>query len=326
MHLKLLRAVAAAAVLGGTATLGLGFTQPALAATTNVGCTTADLISAMDSYTSGDTLVLTPHCTYWVTASLPTVMHTLTIEGNNANIVRTRSADPFSIFVVGSANGHLTLENVNVTNGGGEGIDGGAIHIDPGTVKIYGGTFHNNNVSELTEDYGKGGAIYNLDGTLTVSGATFTDNSAYEGGAVYSEGTTRSATLNRGVYVGNHAEYGGAIFNDDNDMTINQGNLRYDSAEQGGAIYNEYDVTANDTLFSMNSANGEDGEDGEGGAIYNDDETVTLNHSLIEVNHAHEGGGIFNYESGTVTLSFDQINQNTPDNCDPTDTIDGCVG
>ena len=146
------------------------------------------------------------------------------------------------------------------------------------------------------------------------------------GGAVYSEGTTRSATLNRGVYVGNHAEYGGAIFNDDNDMTINQGNFRYDSAarRKGGAIYNEYDVTATDTLFSMNSANGEDGE---GGAIYNDDETVTLNHSLIEVNHAAtRAAASLTTRAGPSPYRSDQINQNTPDNCDPTDTIDGCVG
>ena len=42
------------------------------------------------------------------------------------------------------------------------------------------------------------------------------------------------------------------------------------------------------------------------------------------------GGGIYWYnddDGGTnVTLSFDQINQNTPDNCVPTETIDGCTG
>src|SRR5579863_8629945 len=57
MHLKLLRAAAAVAVLGGTATLGLG-TQAAMATTTTVDCNTADLVTAMTSYTTGDTLVL----------------------------------------------------------------------------------------------------------------------------------------------------------------------------------------------------------------------------------------------------------------------------
>ena len=64
--------------------------------------------------TSGDTLVLAPHCTYWVSAQLPSVMHTLTIDGNDASIVRTHRHAAFSIFVVGCATGDLTLENVNV--------------------------------------------------------------------------------------------------------------------------------------------------------------------------------------------------------------------
>jgi predicted outer membrane repeat protein len=324
MHLKLLRAAAAVAVLGGTATLGLG-TQAAMATPTTISCSTTALVTAMTG-ANGVTLSLSPHCTYWVTASLPTVMHSVTIIGNNANIVRTNSADPFSIFIVGCANGNLTLDNVNVSNGGGAGVDGGAIYMDPGTVTVNGGTFSNNNADYLEPNGGYGGAIYNYHGTLTVNGATFTDNNATDyGGAVYSEGTVASATFTHDMFVGNDAEWGGAIYNDDNDMTINQGNFRYNNAEYGGAIYNTYDLTVNDTLFSMNSATGEYGE---GGAIYNDDETVHLNHSLIEVNHASDGGGgIYDEDGGVdVYLAFDQINGNTPDNCEPTETIDGCVG
>jgi len=324
MHLKLLRAAAAVAVLGGTATFGLGLTQPALAATTNVDCSTPDLVTAMTypNYASGDTLVLAPHCTYWVTAALPTIMHTLTIEGNNDNIVRTHSAAAFSVFIVGCEAGNLTLENVNVSNGGGAGIDGGAIHMDPGTVHVYGGTFSDNNADYLEPNGGDGGAIYNFDGDLTVSGATFTDNSATDyGGAIYNQNNDGASTVSHTSFIGNDAEYGGALYTDDNNMTIDQGNFRYNSAEYGGAVYNDNFVTANDTLFMMNTASDE------GGAIYNDEETVTLNHSLIEVNHARDGGGgIYNDGDGIVTLHFDQINANTPDNCEPTETIDGCVG
>lgn len=320
MHLKLLRAAAVVAVLGGTATFGLGSTQMAMAATTNVDCNTADLITAMTSYTSGDTLVLAPHCTYWVTASLPTVMHTLTIQGNNANIVRTNSSDPFSIFIVGCTNGHLTLENVNVRNGGGAGVDGGAVYIDPGTLTVYGGTFSNNNADYLDPNGGDGGAIYNYHGTLTVNGATFTDNGAtYDGGAIYSENNTSTALLSHDSFIGNEAEDGGAIYNEDNNMTIDQGNFRYNGAEYGGAVYNDYTLTAGDTLFMMNTASDE------GGAIYNED-NLTLNHSLVEVNKAHDGGGGIYNDEETVDLHFDQINQNAPDNCEPVNTIDGCVG
>lgn len=322
MHLKLLRAAAVVAVLGGTATFGLGSTPMAMAATTNVDCSTPDLITAMTypNYASGDTLNLAPHCTYWLTAQLPSVMHTLTINGNGASLVRTHSASSFSVLVVGCAAGNLTLENVNITNGGGPSDeDGGAIDVTNNSAQltIYGGTFSHNNVTQY------GGAIDNM-GTLTVQGATFTDNSAEYGGAIYSDNNVSNATLTHDSFIGNSATYGGAIDNDDNNMVINQGNFRYNAADEGGAIYNDYNLTTNNTLFSMNTAWGEDAL---GGAIYNDDETVTLNHTLVEVNRARGGGGgIYDYEAGSVTLHFDQINQNVPDNCEPTETIDGCVG
>jgi len=320
MHLKLLRAAAVVAVLGGTATFGLGSTQMAMAATTNVDCSTPDLITAMTDYVSGDTLNLAPHCTYWLTAQLPSVMHTLTINGNGASLVRSHSASSFSVLVVGCANGNLTLENVNITNGGGPSDeDGGAIDVtnNSASLTIYGGTFSNNNVTEY------GGAIDN-EGTLTVQGATFTDNGAEYGGAIYSDNNVSNATLTHDSFIGNSAYEGGAINNDDNNMVINSGNFRYNTADEGGAIYNDFKVTTNNTLFSMNTASGEDAE---GGAIYNNDETVILNHTLVEVNRARGGGGgIYDYDSGSVTLHFDQINQNIPDNCEPTEFIDGCVG
>ena len=314
MHLKLLRAAAAVAILGGTATFGLG-TQAALATTTFVPCGT-DLTTVITSSTSG-TFSLAPGCTYWVTSQL-TVMHAVTIYGNHASIVRTSDSDPFSIFVVAGTYGDLTLYNVNVRNGGGDSIDGGAIHINyPATVNVYGGTF-SNNTAISGEGGGYGGAIDNLDATLNVSGATFVNNSAtYDGGAVYSNND--DATLNHSSFVGNSAEYGGAIYNLDSDMTISQGNFRYNSAIDGGAIYNDWNVTVNGSLFAMNNASEN------GGAIYNSD-TLNLNHSLLTVNNASNGGGGIYNDDETVYLVFDQINQNFPDNCEPVDTITGCVG
>ena len=320
MHLKLLRGAATVAILGGTMTLGLGFTQAALASTTPVDCSTVDLVSAMTGYTSGDTLILAPHCTYWLTGStgLPPVMHTLTIVGHDSTFIKRSydNANSFSIFTVGSV-GNLTLDNVNVSNGGGsDQEDGGAIYIDPGTVTIHGGTFSHNNTSEY------GGAIDNDLGTLTVDGATFTDNSSEYGGAIYSKSPVATATLDGDTFSHNYAsDEGGAIYNYDNDMTITDGNFRYNTAPDGGAIYNYYDLTITHTLFSMNSASDE------GGAIYNyEDETVTIDLSPIIVNHASDGGGGIYNDDGTVTLARDLIYVNTPNNCDPTGTITGCIG
>jgi polymorphic membrane protein len=336
MH-KLLRAAAVVAVLGGTATLGLG-TQAAMATPTthNVLCSTNatdGLIYWMTSanYATGDTLSLAPHCTYWVSGPLPSVMKGLIIDGNGASIVRNTNT-PFSIFVVGCAAGDLTLNGVNVKNGGGAGVDGGAVDVTNSlaTLNVNGGTFSGNSADFNDTVGGYGGAIAN-EGILNVVGATFTGNSANWGGAVYSENSTESAMLDHDSFTNNNANEGGAIYNDDNDMSISADSFRTNSATgedgEGGAIFNDYtlevDVTVNagDSLFMMNTASYE------GGAIYNDAETVNLAHSLVELNRAWEGGGgIYNDGAGVVVLSTDEIIQNSPNNCDPTDTIDGCFG
>ena len=63
-------------------------------------------------------------------------MHTVVIDGHDASIVRPHSADSFSIFVVGCSTGNLTLENVNVRDGGGAAaIDGGAIDVTTATPR-----------------------------------------------------------------------------------------------------------------------------------------------------------------------------------------------
>jgi predicted outer membrane repeat protein len=325
MHLKILRAAATVALLGGTATLGLGSTQAALAdptpTTTLVDCSTTDLIYAMNNYTSGDTLVLTPDCTYWVTNTtgpLPTVMHTLTIVGHDSTFIErshTEGTDPFSIFTVGCTNGNLTLVDVNVSNGGGTAIDGGAINIDPGTVTVKGGTFSDNNAPD-----GYGGAIDNDEGTLTVQGATFTGNSSEWGGAIYSENGVAEATLSADNFFDNSATYGGAVYNDDNDMTISADNFRYNTAtDDGGAIYNDYWLVIAHSAMGQNSAE-------YGGGVYNSDDetTLTIANSALTLNQAtDDGGGLYNDE-GDVTLSHDTISFNTPDNCDP--DLTGCRG
>jgi len=323
MHLKLLRAAAAVAVLGGTATFGLGV-QAAMATTTNVDCNTADLVTAMTypNYASGDTLVLAPHCTYWLTGStgLPTIMHTLTIQGHDSTWIK-RSYDnenSFSIFAVGCANGNLTLDDVNVSNGGGpEADDGGAVYMDPGTLTVNGGTFSDNNTTEA------GGAIYNYHGTVTVNHATFIGNSSADGGALWSENNVSTAALSHDLFVNNDAQYGGAIYNYDNNMTIGGSTFRFNSATgedaEGGAIYNDYDVTISGSAFMLNNASYE------GGAIYNNEEsTVTMNHSQLTVNRATEGGGGIYNDGATVTLSWNLIIANVPDNCEPIGTISGC--
>jgi hypothetical protein len=51
---------------------------------------------------------------------------------------------------------------------------------------------------------------------------------------------------------------------------------------------------------------------------------VNLTHSEVRRNSAAHGGGIYN-NGGNVTLSHSKIDGNTPDNCEPTNSIAGCT-
>jgi hypothetical protein len=52
---------------------------------------------------------------------------------------------------------------------------------------------------------------------------------------------------------------------------------------------------------------------------------LTVRHSEVEHNTAAHGGGIFN-NNGSVTLSHSEVTGNHVDNCEPANTIAGCVG
>ncbi len=47
---------------------------------------------------------------------------------------------------------------------------------------------------------------------------------------------------------------------------------------------------------------------------------------MIDGNTATSGGGgIYNYDDGTVTLTTTSVVSNHPDNCEPVNTISGCA-
>jgi predicted outer membrane repeat protein len=325
MHLKLLRIAASTALCGGVVTLGFVSTQAAMAVpatVVNVPCDTGTLITDMTSPADNTVLNLAANCTYSLTGStgLPTVTNEVTINGHNSWIQRSYgNTNSFSIFVVDStveSSADLILKSVNVANGGGSGTyDGGAIDIDntyPSSVSIYGGTFTDNN----TTDYG--GAISNR-GTLTVQGATFTGNSSADGGAISSYNSVATATLVHDTFSHNSAsDDGGAIYNNDNNMIVTDSFFNHNSADDGGAIYNYYGLTIKHSQITHNSASSY------GGGVYNDDD-ATINASLIMFNTAGSGaGGIYNDDE--TYLSADVINLNRPDQCEPLNTIAGCVG
>jgi predicted outer membrane repeat protein len=391
MQLKLPTVAARTAAAGVAAVLCLGGAQAALAAprprASAVPCNGAALHTAISDAASGATLYLTPGCTYVLTAGLPAIAETLTIDGRGATVERSYASGTadFSVFTVDAIGGDLNLNNVNVRHGGGDTDEyGGAINSN-GTVAIDGGTFRDSDGGYY------GGAIYN-DGSLTVRNAAFLDNASYYagaidnyddlsitgtsfigntswdgyGGAIYTKGvdvqiadstfTDNSTdyeggaidndyvmTLTGSAFTGNEAEYGGAVYTGDY-ATISGDTFAGNGAAFGGGLYNDSNTTADNSTFTDNASYFGGGiynyagrleiqqdlisfnsATSEGGGIYNDatlttDSTFSVKHNSAGVG----GGGIYNEGKGSVNLFFAQVSGNSPDNCEPVNTIGGC--
>ncbi len=196
--------------------------------------------------------------------------------------------------------------------------DGGGIYNQAGTVAMdnsiisentaswYGGgivnsfgtlILDNSTVRDNSTDRG-GGGVCNSGGHMTLTVSVVSDNIAFDGGAIYNEGT---ATINNTIINGNSADQGGGIHNkqilDLSNSTISNNT----ASVYGGGINNWYaTATVTNSTISGNTA----GNSYEaGGGIRNFNGSLTLNNSTVVGNstfNGGRGGGIAN--DGTVTL------------------------
>ncbi|MEZ4222681.1 MAG: hypothetical protein R3B13_17195 [Polyangiaceae bacterium] len=177
----------------------------------------------------------------------------------------------------------LVVQNITFVDGSAVGIaegnnndgGGGAIHAQGGSLKVVNARFFNNVCDPLGSDVG-GGAIRKLD-YLVAPGAgparpVWVVNSTFGGKDGF----------------GNSCANGGAL-------------------SSIGVSWNIYN-----SLFSYNTAVGHGanaGDGGNGGAVYNDGNEIVLNvtSSLMEHNHANEGGSavffVSNNKTGSLTLT-----------------------
>jgi len=164
-----------------------------------------------------------------------------------------------------------------------------------------------------------GGGISNY-GTLTVRNSVITGNNGAtgaEGGGIYNGG---DLTVIGTTITGNTAEFAGGIANY-RVMVLRGSRVTDNSASyNGGGLDNAYGAVAtiSGTVFSGNSSTLAGA--GLGGAIDNYESTLTVDNSVIVDNSAtKDGGGIFSWAgttpASTVSLGYDLIVGNTPDNC-----------
>lgn len=247
-------------------------------------CTLADALTAAnnDTATGGcpagsgaDVLELTNQVD--LTAALPSITSTITIEGNGHTIARTGGPD-FRLLTIANT-GHLTLNNATITGGRALGIapaqrGGGAIYINMGGIAIITHSTLHNNLA------GEGGGIANR-GTLTLTHTTLRDNTSgvnSGGGGLWNNGT---ATLTHNTLSGNHTDGGGGGVWNNGTATLTNNTLSGNDASGGGGLYSTNTITlTNNTIWGNIGLGG-------GGGLWNQ-ATATLVRNMIVGNISFE--------------------------------------
>jgi hypothetical protein len=249
-RIRTVQALLGTAVMAG----GIAMAVPAAQAVSiPVACSENALVAAVtlaNSTPAPDTLVLTPGCTYAMTAShggpanaLPVITTSIELIGP-ATMTRA-SLLPFRIAEVRGPGGLTLTTGVAFTNGGVVG-NGGAI-LNHGAVTLTGSSLTGNTAtgsggglanianaagpapaatftgSSVTGNtaLGNGGGIYNGPGaTLTTTSVQLADNTATRRGGGLAAITSAATTLTSTTVTGNQATTAGGVYRQDGVITV----------------------------------------------------------------------------------------------------------
>jgi hypothetical protein len=259
-----------------------------------VPCSAAALAASITAAnTVPAVLRLTAKCTYSITTpataatGLPTVTGNVTLVGGPGTAIRRApGAALFRILDV-AAGGTLRVTGIFILDGGTAGLGGGIQNA--GTLVLRHVTLSGNRA-------GNGGAVSNsAAGTVTISRSLLNANTTtgVGGGGLINFGTL---TVFGSVFAANTAPINGGAVN----------------TQPGGT------TRLIQTTLDHNTSGGL------GGGISNLG-TTSLNRTLVTSNRGSAGGGIATGNTN-VTLVRSIVRNNIPDNCNPLNTIPGCVG
>ncbi len=319
------------------------FSTPGATTTYPVGCSTSDLINAIN-HANADSgpaeIVLAADCEYKffgaadtqsidgasIRSALPAITSEIEIVGNNAVLSSSISMDSnaaFGFFLV-QLDGSLSAEHLTMKNGTRP--RGGAVFIDRARAFFFGVEFYANMaLGKTPAAFAKGGAIYNRGGALSVSGdSLFTLNVAVNdileahpdasGGGIFS--SDGSLIVNRSTFYGNAAELGGAIAIQESAEAqggigvIISGSTFHDNqaGKEGGAILAEGEKT----LFSISGSDfTENSAADRAGAIQIRDSVLDLVASSFTGNTAGACGAVENAQGSDLTVSHTDFTGNS---------------
>ncbi len=263
------------------------------------------LRQAIANAASGDTIVFDSGLTggtITLTSSQLTINKRLTISGLGAGNLTISGNHKYRVFSVGTS-ALVTISGLTIAGGYVSNARGGGIS-NAGSLTLQNSIVSGNQIAgALLGILAWGGSgIYNS-GTLTVTYSTISDNSDKSnsggGGGIYSDGKLiLEDSIVRGNQVHTTSFYG-----------------QYG----GGGICNRGTATIARSTIISNTAAGY--SSGGGGGIYNSG-TLTLADSVVSTNNANPdtrgsyggyGGGILNWQSGTLVVEGSTIAGNVAD-------------
>jgi hypothetical protein len=149
----------------------------------------------------------------------------------------------------------------------------------------------------------EGGAIFNA-GSLVVDTCTVVDNTAADGAAIYNDGNAQ--ILNSYLSNNTTSTVGGAVTNDFGaSLTVSESSfVDNGGGGLGGAIFTEGTASVTSSTFQGNS-------DVQGGAIFNENQPLSVTNSTFFDNTASEdGGGISDAAGATATVTNSTLDSN----------------
>ncbi len=223
------------------------------------------------------------------------------LDSNDVTKLEARASENHGGAAIYANNAMVTLTNTNVINNGKnlnrtEGdLVNGVLNLLNSQTTIENCLFENNNGVY-------GGAIYAEDGTITISKSSFLANNAYCGGAIQLEGNlnfeikdTIFTENNKAVGIGSpgYTAGGGAIFIKNAGGSIDNITVKDSYSAQGGAVDIESTKKTNITgsTFENNHA------DNLAGALYLYAPSITVDNCTFKNNSADKGGAIFIYDN-----------------------------
>lgn len=192
-------------------------------------------------------------------------------------------------------------KSVIIPNGwiDGDVSGGGVFDVNIGELTISGGDFYKNSVDDMSTDKNSlGGVITCSGGKVTISGGSFRENSARCGGAVGAMGSA-TVTISDGEFIDNTAKLGGALYYDSSsgNLSISNSVLKNNTADNGSAIY-----VGSAATLAMNGVSYEGNTANESGTVWTKG-PINITNPEFKDNNAPEGAAIYtDYTNYTNTI------------------------